>query len=821
MDLTPTLIFVTRPPGPPIFLRIALAAAAATFLRAQPLPEGPRLRDLADRRGLLIGTALGDGFSPAGMGAAVYASYAGVAAREFNFFTAENAHKFGRIHPTATSYQFAAADLYDSFARSAGAGFHGHAFVWYKTTSTPAFVVETTTREGLLAVLRDHISAVGARYGPGTLVWDVVNEALQSSVASAPEDWRDALRPADTDHWRATIGTDYIELAFRHAAEVRAANQQNHRLIYNDFTNEGMNNKSLAQYLMARDFLDRGVPLEGLGFQMHVNGTPDYAGIRANFKRLSDLGLDLYITEFDTISGSSDAELDRQAAIFHGTLDVALRNPHFRAFQTWGFTDRTSWLYTWTGNPLGADVRPLPFTAGFEAKPAYYAIQDALAYEFREPVLTQGDFEGDISAWFLLGPPSPSPTVTPLHPHGGARACSVPPRASPATGVAQDVLAALLADQGGAGRYELSGWFRVPSGPAAVRLRVRLTDSTGAIRDFPVEGVAGASWQRIQGWLNLAWSRTLVSAVLIADTPGSGVAFLLDDVALGDGNVLANSNAEKPGGDWSVLGAGNLSFETSSSRRHYGARGLRVVNRTAAWNGPAQSVRPGLLASGQGVYELSGYLRSDAGGETGKLTVRLGDASGYRHFSVTRTLRATAWTRLSGTVELAWPDDSPPSSVHVYAETSTGTSALGLDDVVLRKISDFPVAPFTAWQALHFDVSQRADPSISAPGAFPADDGVANLVKYALGLRPAEPAASELLPALELDASGHLRLEFRRNSSAAVQSILESSPDLIAWSPLAITPELRPDPDSLHEWVSFPLPSSPDRAFYRIRFTLP
>ncbi|MBC8009584.1 MAG: endo-1,4-beta-xylanase [Burkholderiales bacterium] len=394
-------------------LALPLWVAAAPTAHAQTLPEGPRLRDLADRRGFLVGTALGDNFTSSGMGASTYAAYTAVAGREFNFFTAENAHKFGRIHPDLTTYLWSTGDRYDTFARSVGAAFHGHAFAWYKTTSTPPFVVATTGRDELLGLMRDHIEAVGTRYGPGTILWDVVNESLQSSVATAPTtDWRTALRPADTDHWRAVIGTDYIEQAFRFAAATRAATDQSYQLIYNDFSNESLTNKSLAQYMMAQDFLARGVPLEGIGFQMHVGtGTPAYTSIRANFKRLSDLGLDLYITEFDTITGSSAAELDRQAAIYQRTLDVALRNPHFRAFQTWGFTDRSSWLYTWEGNPIGADVRPLPFTTDFSPKPAYYAIQDALAYEQRPPPWSTAT-----SSPPRPPPGSPTPIPPPLWP---------------------------------------------------------------------------------------------------------------------------------------------------------------------------------------------------------------------------------------------------------------------------------------------------------------------------------------------------------------------------------------------------------------------
>lgn len=817
-----------------ILLPCGFTALSSVAALAQPVPEGPRLRDLADRRDFLIGAALGDNFTSSGMGASTYAAYTTVAGREFNFFTAENAHKFGRIQPSLANFQWSVGDRYDSFARSVGAAFHGHAFVWYKTTSTPPFIVATTDRDELLGLMREHINAVGTRYGPGTIVWDVVNESLQSSVAIAPTtDWRTALRPADTDHWRAVIGTDYVEQAFRFAATTRAATGQTYRLIYNDFTNESLTNKSLAQYMMAQDFLARGVPLEGIGFQMHVGtGTPAYNSIRTNFKRLSDLGLDLYITEFDTITGSSPAELDRQAAIYHRTLDVALRNPHFRAFQTWGFTDRTSWLYSWEGNPLGADVRPLPFTTDFAPKPAYYAIQDALAYEQRAPAVVNGDFEAaTLAPWFAHADPAAALTLGSNRPRSGASSLAVRSRSAADGGVAQDILAALNSPGGGAGRHHLAAWFRVPAGPTPVRLRILLTDTAGGLRDFTVEGVTGASWHRIEGWVNLTWNRALVSATLHAETPGSTADFDLDAVTLGDGNLLANSTMEDPLANWTTLGSPTLSSETSQARRHYGDRGLRAANRGAFWQGPAQDVRAALLASGPGVYEISGYMKSAAAGDNGKLTVRLGAPGAHIHHSVARTVGPDAWTRLSGTISLDWPADAPPASALFYAETSAGTAALDLDDVLLRKLTATAVPPFAAWLALHLDETQLADPTLAAPDAAPLGEDVPNLLKFALGLPVATPADSASLPRLHAASAedGGLRFEYSRPAGSPVLVGVETSDDLHTWEPLVVAPVLGPGDTPGQERVQLPLPtpaapafpSSAMRVFYRLRFSLP
>lgn len=51
---------------------------------------------------------------------------------------------------------------------------------------------------------------------------------------------------------------------------------------------------------MGQDFIARGVPLQGVGFQMHlpISGI-DLTSLRSNLQRFADLGLDLHITKFD------------------------------------------------------------------------------------------------------------------------------------------------------------------------------------------------------------------------------------------------------------------------------------------------------------------------------------------------------------------------------------------------------------------------------------------------------------------------------------------------------------------------------------------
>ena len=112
--------------------------------------------------------------------------------------------------------------------------------------------------------------------------------------------------------------------------------------------------------------LKRGVPIHGVGLQMHVsvNYYPDPAEVQKNMEALGALGILTHITEMDVqCSKCTAARLATQAQIYGAMLTACLSVPSCRSFETWGFTDKYSWL--------GSAVAPLPFDANFGGKPAF------------------------------------------------------------------------------------------------------------------------------------------------------------------------------------------------------------------------------------------------------------------------------------------------------------------------------------------------------------------------------------------------------------------------------------------------------------------
>ncbi len=321
------------------------------------------LRQLADQRGIRIGAAV----DPSHFTESLYAA---TLSREFNQAQAENAMKFGPIHPGPTTYNFAPPDSIVAFAKSNNMAVRGHTLVWHN--QNPSWVTSGGfTPAQLSDVLKSHIAAVAGHYAGQVYAWDVVNEAFNDNGTIRSTIWSDAPGIGLT-------GTAYIEQAFRWAHDA----DPNALLFYNDYNGEGSNSKSDAIFKMAQDFVARGVPIHGIGLQMHfTSNAPSIPGIDANIKRITDLGLQVHITELDvrlTVDSSgvaSAALLATQAQIYRDLTAVCLKYPRCTAIQTWGFTDKYSWIPgTYPG--LGA---ALPFDAAYQSKPAYTSMQGVLA----------------------------------------------------------------------------------------------------------------------------------------------------------------------------------------------------------------------------------------------------------------------------------------------------------------------------------------------------------------------------------------------------------------------------------------------------------
>ncbi len=320
--------------------------------------EPNTLRYLASKRGFLIGSAVDAKALDSDW------QYAALLSRELNVVVPENVMKFANIHPTPDSYNFAPADQLVSFAEGNGMLVRAHTLLWYQ--SDPEWVKEGDYSPAELEnILHNHINSVVSRYKGRIFAWDVINEEVSENG-----ELRDNV-------WLRGIGPQYIDLAFQWAHEA----DPNALLFYNDDSHEqGAGVRSDAIYNLVKRLRNRGVPIDGVGIQMHVSlgSAPSIDDLETNIERLGLLGLVVHITEMDVrLSEPADPEsLDAQAQVYRDVLDACLFEANVcKALVMWGLTDK----YSWIPNAYAGFGSALIFDANFQPKPAYAALQEVLA----------------------------------------------------------------------------------------------------------------------------------------------------------------------------------------------------------------------------------------------------------------------------------------------------------------------------------------------------------------------------------------------------------------------------------------------------------
>jgi endo-1,4-beta-xylanase len=315
--------------------------------------------DVAPQPTLRSTAAISGRFFGAALNAAHLAEsdYAAVASAQFSFATPENEMKWSATEKTRGTFTFEDGDAIVAFAAGNNILVKGHTLVWHN--QLPSWVPAIQDATDLHDAMISHITQVVSHYRDRVVAWDVVNEGIADNGQS--------LR---STIFLQVLGARYIDDAFNaaHAADPGA------RLYYNDYGAEGMNAKSNAVYDLVQGMLSRGVPINGVGLQMHtgtIASSPLAADVAKNMQRLADLGLEVMITEMDVQICTSD--LATQNTRFHDIVAVCVAQPACKAVTVWGVADKYSWL----NGQTCATPRPLLFDDDYLPKPAYMGVIDA------------------------------------------------------------------------------------------------------------------------------------------------------------------------------------------------------------------------------------------------------------------------------------------------------------------------------------------------------------------------------------------------------------------------------------------------------------
>lgn len=302
---------------------IALVGLSALLLTVSAC-SGNSFRSIADRKGLTFGVSVqaGDILDP---------KSAALIKENFNLIVPENTMKWTNIRPKKDFWNWPDMDAMVAFAEKNHLKMKGHTFVWHQQNAP--YVDSLKTRDEAIALLTEQISTIMTRYKGRIYAYDVCNEVLNEDGTM-----RDTV-------WMRTIGPDYLAIAFRAAREA----DPKALLLLNDYSNEYQGSaKGDAFYELAKRLKDSGVPIDGVGMQLHVMASDqvDEDALRGNIRRFNELGLFVSFTEVDVrvatpLTPEKEAE---QTAAYSKLMEIALTEPNAGSFIMWGYTDKKSWI---------------------------------------------------------------------------------------------------------------------------------------------------------------------------------------------------------------------------------------------------------------------------------------------------------------------------------------------------------------------------------------------------------------------------------------------------------------------------------------------
>lgn len=317
-------------------------------------------------------------------------AHAQLLTKHFNSIVSGNDMKWSSVEATEGVFNYTAADQEVSFAQAHNMLIRGHNLVWANGSQTPAWVF--TEADGVTPLsasnpadvalltqrIQNHIMNEVQHFGSAIYVWDVVNEPLDSNQS-------DCLSHGP---FYQVLGAKYIDIALQAARQFAPAGTQ---LFINDFsTTDQPRLKCLLK--VVKDLRSRGVPLDGVGHEMHHhidNPTPQAIFEAVETVHLAFPHLHQQVTELDVSiykAGDNTSNyganggtvppslLAEQGWLYEKMFKVfRLLKGKLDAVTFWGMADDNTWLDSFPINRLDM---PLPFDTRIQAKPAYWGMID-------------------------------------------------------------------------------------------------------------------------------------------------------------------------------------------------------------------------------------------------------------------------------------------------------------------------------------------------------------------------------------------------------------------------------------------------------------
>lgn len=300
----------------------------------------------------------------------------------FNSITSDRDMKMNRVLPTEGNYNWKTVDTILYYAKTHNQRLFGHNLIWH--SSNPNWVETKGAKDSLWLskFMKEYIHTYVGRYKGKVAAWDVVNEGFETVGGN----YRKTL-------WYNKLGKDYIAKAFIYAHEA----DPNAVLFYNDFNIERDTVKLNAVLKMVREFKAQGVPISGIGFQMHIRmDTPDEV-IANSLKKAAETGLQIHLSEVDIIFNKHN-ETQNGGIQIYNELTEEMKNAQAEKYKNlvlmyrkivpkaqqfgitfWNFTDRDTWIRPF----FNLKDWPSVYDDSLKPKPAYFGFKEGLQQDLK------------------------------------------------------------------------------------------------------------------------------------------------------------------------------------------------------------------------------------------------------------------------------------------------------------------------------------------------------------------------------------------------------------------------------------------------------
>jgi endo-1,4-beta-xylanase len=242
--------------------------------------------------------------------------------------------------------------------------------------------LSSTTVDPVLVdnALHSWITTMVNRYKGKVTGWDVVNEVVVDGTGDLRTSSNSSGTSSDNFYWADHLGRGYIANAFRwaNAADPSA------KLFINDYNLESDNRKLDSVIKWINELKAAGVPIHGVGLQMHISINTNIVGIDNAFQKLTTTGLLIHVSEMDVRINpantpgfsATSALLDMQAQKYKYVAQSYFQNvPPAQRFgiSVWNLTDADSWIVL-----SGKEDFPTLFNSSYQKKPAFSGLAQGL-----------------------------------------------------------------------------------------------------------------------------------------------------------------------------------------------------------------------------------------------------------------------------------------------------------------------------------------------------------------------------------------------------------------------------------------------------------